>query len=309
MRRSFGDTLLKMAEEDPRVIFLTGDLGFQVFDSFRDKFGPRYVNVGVAEAQLMCAAAGLALEGWRPIAYSIASFATSRPYEQIKISIAYQELPVVVVGAGGGYTYSNAGVTHHAPDDLGLMSALPGMTVTAPGSPEEVAAILPALLRLPGPSYMRIGKFGEPNYKAMEPPVLGKARLLLPGERVAIVSTGDMAAVAIEAALSLNADGIRPAVYQMHTVKPLDKDALDSIASSADTIITIEEHLPTGGLGAAVSMWLAERGGGPRLVRLGAPDAFAFGSPERSELRRRIGCDAESLRQACLGAWAGRKKT
>lgn len=295
MRRAFGDTLVSEAKRDPRVIFLTGDLGFQVFDSFRDQFGPRYVNVGVAEAQLMCAAAGLALEGWRPIAYSIASFATARPYEQIKISIAYHGLPVVVVGAGGGYTYSNAGVTHHAPDDLGLMSALPGMTVTAPGSPEEVTALLPSLLSLPGPSYMRIGKFGEPNYPAVEPPTLGKARLLMAGERVAIISTGDMAGVALEAAQTLAAEGIRPAVYQMHTVKPLDTDVLAALSNRVDTLITLEEHLPTGGLGTAVSLWLAERGGGPRLVRLGAPDVFAFGNLERSELRKSFGLDAASL--------------
>src|SRR5574341_684609 len=129
MRRALAEGLIHAADADPRIIFLTGDLGFQVFDAFRDRFGPRYVNVGVAEAQMVCAAAGLALGGWHPVAYSIASFATGRAFEQMRVSVNYQRLPVLLVGAGGGYFYAPAGVTHHAVEDLGLMSLLPGMTV------------------------------------------------------------------------------------------------------------------------------------------------------------------------------------
>src|ERR1035441_5700751 len=114
MRKAFAESLLRAAEADPRVIFLTADLGFGTFDAFQARFGPRYVNVGVAEAELVCAAAGLALEGWRPIIYSIASFATGRPFEQIRLDLGYARLPVVVVGAGGGYTYATSGITHHS---------------------------------------------------------------------------------------------------------------------------------------------------------------------------------------------------
>ena len=159
MRKAFAEALFQAAEKDPRVIFLTGDLGFGTFDAYQAKFGPRYVNVGVAEAQLVNAAAGLALEGWRPIIYSIASFATGRPFEQIRISVGYAGLPVVIIGAGGGYTYASSGVTHHAGEDLGLMSLIPGMTVVAPGDPNEVTQLLPQLLKLDGPSYLRVGKY------------------------------------------------------------------------------------------------------------------------------------------------------
>ena len=107
MRRAFADVLMKIAENNPRVVFLTGDLGYEVFDEFRDTFGPRYVNVGVAEAQLVCCAAGLAKEGWKPIVYSIGSFMTGRPFEQLRVSVSYPNLPVVVVGAGAGYTYAD----------------------------------------------------------------------------------------------------------------------------------------------------------------------------------------------------------
>ena len=303
MRRALADTLVETAGENDRVIFLTGDLGFQVFDDFKNKYGPRYINVGVAEAQLMCAAAGLAMEGWRPVAYSIAPFATARPFEQIRISICYPGLPVVIVGAGGGYTYASSGVTHQAPDDLGLMSLLPGMTVVAPGSPEEVAALLPTLIGLSGPSYLRVGKYGERNYDACDPIRLGKARLVRDGERVAVIAAGDIITEALDAVDALQQDGITPLVYQMHTVKPLDTAMLDAISARVSTIVTIEEHLSCGGLYGSVSRWRSVRENGPRILPLGAGDSLVLGNPDRHELRRRIGCDAEGVRNACRAAW------
>ena len=303
MRRAFTETLNRLADEDPRLVFLTGDLGFQLFDEFAERHGPRYINVGVAEAQLVCCAAGLALEGWRPIAYSIGSFMTGRPFEQIKVTISYPGLPVVIVGAGGGYTYSASGVTHHSPNDIALMSGLPGMTVVAPGDPNELSQLLPQLMRLPGPSYFRIGRFGEPVYDAIAPVEVGIARLLRNGEHVGVISTGDIASVAVEAVDSLATEGITPLVYQFHTIKPLDTAALERIADKVETLIVVEEHVPLGGLFAAVSSWRATRQQGPRLVRLGAPDDLVLGNPDRDQLRRKINCDVASISEACRAAW------
>lgn len=303
MRRAFSKTLVQVAGDNDRVVFLTGDLGFQVFDEFEQRFGPRYVNAGVAEAQLMCAAAGLAIEGWRPVAYSIASFATARPFEQIRISICYPRLPVVIVGAGGGYTYSSSGVTHHAADDLALMSFLPGMTVVAPGCPDEICQLFPQLLDLDGPSYLRIGKFGEADYHVEAPALIGKARLLKEGEKVAIICTGDIIHVAMKAVEHLYAKDVRPLLYQMHTVKPLDTGVLNSLIDKVSTIIVVEEHLPNGGLASAVSLWRTARKAGPVIVRLGAPDEMILGNPSRDELYHRIGIDEDAIAGACLKAW------
>ncbi len=303
MRKAFVETLTQVAAENSRLIFLTGDLGFQVFDNFRERFSSRYINVGVAEAQMICAAAGLALEGWRPVAYSIASFATARAFEQIRISVSYPNLPILVVGAGGGYTYAASGVTHHAADDLALMSILPGMTVVAPGDSNEVAALLPELLQLPGPSYIRIGRYGEPSYYANEPAVLGRARLLRDGERIALVSTGDLAVPVLEALEVLKADDIWPIAYQMHTVKPLDTTTLDQLSQRVETIITIEEHLPSGGLSAAVNTWRTTCEKSIKLLRLGPVDAFALGNLERNELRHRLGYDAEAIVKTVRSLW------
>jgi transketolase len=303
MRKAFAETLTALATRNDRVAFVTGDLGFQVFDDFQARFGPRYVNVGVAEAQMIYTAAGMAMEGWRPVAYSIASFATARPFEQIRYCVAYPGLPVVLVGAGRGYLYSTSGVSHHAGDDLALMTSLPGMTVVAPGDPEEVAQLLPQLFELPGPSYLTVGRFGEPDYAALEPAVLGKARKLRDGGRVALLCTGEIANEALRGVDLLAPEGILPAVYQVHTVKPLDEEILVALANSAETLIVVEEHVPSGGLWAAVASWMARTGAFIRTVRLGAPDSFALGNLKQDELRRRFGLDAHAIAVACRGAW------
>ena len=299
MRKAFAESLFQAAEADDRVIFLTADLGFGTFDAFQGRFGARYVNVGVAEAQLVCAAAGLALEGWRPIIYSIASFATGRPFEQIRVCLGYHRLPVVVVGAGGGYTYAGSGVTHHAGDDLGLMSLVPNMTVVAPGDPNEVTQLLPQMLKLDGPSYLRIGKYGEPTYQAEAPITLGLGRVLREGQGLALLCTGQISATVIEAVDALRTEGIAPAVYQFHTVQPLDLDSLERISSRVHSIVVIEEHLPVAGLFAAVSAWRASREGGPRVVRLGPPHALLLGNPTVDEMRQRLGISAAEISNAC----------
>lgn len=308
MRKAFSETLTQLATQNGRVALVTADLGFQVFDEFRARFGPRYVNVGVCEAQMIYTAAGMAMEGWRPLAYSIASFASGRPFEQIRYCVCYPRLPVIIVGAGRGYLYSNSGVSHHASDDLGLMSLLPGMTVVAPGDPNEVAQLLPQLFEHSGPSYFSVGRFGEPTYPAVEPAVLGKARLLCEGERVAIVSTGDLANEVIKAVELLKSEKIYPLVYQMHTVKPLDIATLDMLAMKVDTMIVAEEHVSVGGLWGAISSWYATDSKTLRLIRVGAPDAFALGNLRQDELRRRFGLDAVRIAHLCALAWLGRLK-
>ena len=303
MRRAFVEALTLAAERDPRVVFLTGDLGYGVFDDFMARFGPRYINAGVAEAQLVNAAAGLAREGFRPLAYSIASFLTARPFEQIRFSIAYPGLPVVLVGAGGGYCYSQSGVSHHAPDDFALMGLIPGMTVVAPGDPGEVRALLPQLLALPGPAYIRIGKFGEPSYEAAAPVQLGRARVLRAGERVAILTTGEMAPVALDALAEIARDNLTPAIIQFHTIRPLDVAALGQLASQVRTFVVVEEAAPEGALFSGVQAWRQASGSGVRLLRLGPGKDFVLGNPRRENLRRTAGFDAQAIAAACRAEW------
>ena len=303
MRKAFADTLTQIAEQNPRVVLVTGDLGFQVFDEFHTRFGPRYINAGVAEAQMIYTAAGLATVGWRPVAYSIASFATARPFEQIRYCVSYPNLPVVIIGAGRGYLYSTSGVSHHAADDLALMSVLPGMTVVAPGDPNEVVQLFPQLFNLPGPSYFTVGRFGEQSYEASEPAILGRARLLRRGEQIAVIGTGEIANEVLKAVKLLESEKIFPAAYQMHTVKPLDTNTLNSLAKEVHTMVVVEEHVPNGGLWAAMSTWHASTETTPKLIRLGPPDSFALGNLRQDELRRRLNFDANAIANTCRLLW------
>lgn len=298
MRLAFADTLTELADRDKRLIFLTADLGFQLFDRFIARHGPRYVNVGVAEAQMVCAAAGLALEGWRPLVYSIASFATARAYEHIKLSVAYANLPVLVVGAGGGFAYGSSGVTHHAAEDLGLMRLLPNMTVIAPVDAEEVRQLLPQALELKGPGYLRLGKGREPAVHMDDPAVLGKARLLRQGKGLAILSTGEITAMVAQAMPVLEAKGLSPLAYHFHTLKPLDTDALDRLLPRVDQIVVVEEHVPCGGLSCAVREWLVQQPRQIKLTCLTAPDRFILGSPHQHEARAHCGLDAAGIVRA-----------
>jgi len=303
MRKAFSDSLMKEAEKNPQVTFMTGDLGFQVFDEFSRKFGPRYINVGVAEAQLINMAAGMAAEGWRPIAYSIASFATARPFEQIRYCVSYPNLPVTLVGAGRGFTYSTSGVSHHALDDIGLMSLLPNMTVVIPGDPTEIEELLPQVMQCSGPAYFTVGRFGEPRYEAEEPSVLGKARLLKSGQKIAIISTGEITHEVLNAVSILHPEHIIPMVYQMHTIKPLDTITLNSVADQVKAMLVVEEHVPNGGLWAAVTQWNATRNKPIRLKRLGPPDAFVLGNLNREDVRKKLMCDAQAIVKTCRMLW------
>lgn len=300
MRRAFSKTLFELAEELPKLAFITGDLGFQVFDDFEKKYPSRYINVGVAEAQMVYVAAGMAAEGWLPVAYSIASFATARPFEQIRFCVSYPQLPVTLVGAGRGYTYSTSGVSHHAVDDLALMTALPNMCVVIPGDPGEIEQLFPQVVRGCAPAYFTVGRFGEPRFDAEERAVLGKARLLRGGKTpVVIITTGEMANEVLAAHASLAKHGITPWVYQMHTVKPLDVYTLDYVARDAGAILVVEEHLPAGGLWAAMASWYVSANTRVRMKRLGPPDGFALGTVQQGELRRRLGYDAQGIADAC----------
>ncbi len=307
MRRAFAEILSDQAAKDDRVAFITGDLGFQVFDEFEKRFPGRYINVGVAEAQMVYTAAGMAIEGWRPVAYSIASFATARPFEQIRYCLAYPALPVILVGAGRGYLYSTSGVSHHAGDDLALMSSLPGMTVVAPGDPNEIKQLFPQLIDRGGPAYFTVGKFGEPEYTAEEPAILGKGRKLRTGERIAVLSTGEIANEVLKAFELLKGEQIYPAAYQFHTVKPLDHALLSVLAQEFEHLVIVEEHLPNGGLWAAVCQWAATAFEAPRLSRLGVPDRFILGNLKQEELRRRYGLDARAIASHCQQLWTGKR--
>ncbi|MDP2342923.1 MAG: transketolase C-terminal domain-containing protein [Deltaproteobacteria bacterium] len=296
MRNAFAKELVECAARDERVILLAGDIGNRLFDTFQARFPGRFFNCGVAEANMMSVAAGLALGGLRPVVYTIAPFVTYRCYEQIKIDVCYNSAPVVIVGVGGGLGYAGLGPTHHSLEDVAALRVLPDMSVVCPADAHEVRGALRDALAIPRPVYLRIGKKGEPVVHASEPEfTIGTAMTLRPGDDVTLISTGTVLPDVMVAADRLKEQGVAAGVVNFHTIKPLDTATLRRLATSAPLLVTVEEHSLIGGLGSAVAEWMADEGVGCRLVRMGTPDAFFHEAGETEHARHRLGLDAAAI--------------
>ena len=301
MRDAFFEALAELAAEDPRVWALTGDLGIGLFDPVEEAAPGRVLNVGIAEQAMVGIAAGLAYAGNVPFAYSIAPFATSRPYDQIRVDVAMARANVKLVGVGGGVSYGYLGPTHHAIEDLALMRSLPGMTVLAPADPAEALRATRAAAEHEGPVYLRLGKNGEPKLLPDDAPFqIGRATLLRSGDDVTLASTGPMLAEALDAADRLSAAGVDASVLHFATVKPFDRDALSACAARTGTVITIEEHSIVGGLGSAAAESLAEDGVPAQLKRIGLRDEFAFAVGSREHLLREYGLTGNDIARSAL---------
>ncbi len=273
MRTSFLNTLIELAEHDERVWLLTADLGYSVLEPFIAKFPDRYVNVGIAEQNLIGVAAGLARSGLKPFVYSIANFPTMRCFEQIRNDVCYHGADVTIVSVGGGLAYGPQGYTHHGVEDLAVMCCLPGMTVIAPGDPVETRLATRALSAQAGPGYLRLGKAREPVLHDVEPLfVIGKALEVRGGRDLTLVSTGGMLGDALAAADTLTGDGLSVRVLSMPTLKPFDSEAIARAARQTGAIITLEEHSVHGGLGSATAEAILASGEVVRFQKMGIPD-------------------------------------
>ncbi len=301
MRNAFADEITRLGERDERVVLLTGDIGNKLFDGFKDRFPKRFYNCGVAEQNMIGVAAGMALSGLRPVVYTIAPFTTTRCYEQIRVDLCYHGAPVVVVGTGSGLSYAELGPTHHSLEDLAIMRVLPDMTVLAPCDEAELRAGLAAALALPGPSYMRIGKKGEPKvHRALPSFALGKVIALMEGTEICLIATGTIVPVALAAARALNERGICAAVVSAPCIKPFDEAYLREAFSRYPLIATIEEHSRIGGLGALVAQWRAEHANdGARLVSFGTDDVFMHEIGSQDYARSLHGLTAGNIAQRC----------
>lgn len=297
MRTAFIETLVELAEQDERICLLTGDLGFGVVEVFANRFPKRFINVGVAEQNMTGVATGLALSGKIVFTYSIANFPTLRCLEQIRNGACYHDANVKIVSIGGGLSYGSLGMSHHATEDLAIMRALPNMTVIAPGDPHETRAATAAIVGRRGPAYLRLGRAGEPLVHARPVDLqIGRALQLRDGNDLTLISTGGMLTVAVQAAEMLAAEGISSRVLSMHTVKPLDADAVARAAAETKLVVTLEEHAVAGGLGGAVAEVMAESTTkGAPLKRIGLPSALLSVAGSREFLCHRYGLSTPAV--------------
>jgi transketolase len=252
MRNTFSETLYQCAKADPRIFIVVADISpAGSMSKFTAEYPERFINVGVAEQSMIGIAAGLALKGCRPFAYTIATFSLYRPFEMVRNDLGYQNLPVTVVGMGAGVIYSTLGGTHHTQEDIAIAGAIPNMQILAPCDPLEcIDATRHCATQDKGPVYLRIGKAGEPKLteNAAEPFVFGKLRYLRRGTDVCILSYGVIMKMAMQVADKLQAAGKSVSVVSCHTVKPLDRDGIAQALRTHKQVIVIEEHAPQGGL-------------------------------------------------------------
>jgi len=297
MRNAFADEVTALAQSQDNLVLLSGDIGNRLFDKFKDVAGERFINCGVAEANMMSVASGLAMSGLRPIAYTITPFVTTRCLEQIRDDVCYQNVPVIIVGVGSGLGYASLGPTHHSCEDIAFLRALPNMTVTCPGDALEVRAILRRALEHDGPIYLRLGKKNEPVIHNTIPDLsLGKGLLLRKGDDVSLFSTGTTLPLAAEVTDQLASHGLKVRLVSLHTVKPLDTEMMELAFNETQLVITLEEHSLIGGLGAAFAEWIADRGSLPaRLYRVGTRDEFLEESGGVAFARSHFGITKEDI--------------
>lgn len=252
MRNTFIQELVTLARVHPHIALVVGDLGYSVIEPFADEFPDRFINAGVAEQNMTGLAAGMASEGYHVFTYSIANFPTFRCAEQIRNDVDYHRLPVTVVSIGGGLAYGSLGYSHHAVQDYALIRSFPNMLIAAPGDPMEVRACLRYLVAHPGPSYLRLGKAGEPCFHA-EPPTLEVGRWLAvrPGSGAsAVLSTG----AGLGIAMSWSGDWTHQPLYSMPLWSLASKHTQAAQLAAFQRVVTVEDHLLDGGFGS----WMLE---------------------------------------------------
>lgn len=293
-------TLLELAQEREEIFCLDSDMG-GLEETFAVQVPEQYVDLGIAEANLMTVAAGLAAAGKVPFVNTMAGFASCRACEQVKVDIAYNNLPVKIVGTHSGVSAGHLGPTHHSLEDLAIMRSIPNMTVIVPADTVETKKAVELAAKLPGPVYIRLGRKAtglvyEEDY-AFE---VGKAVTLRAGSDVTLVATGSYPVLAALAAHeALKAHGISARVLNVHTIKPIDADALVAAARETGGLITVEEHSVIGGLGSAVAEVVAEHAPA-KVVRIGFADLFCEQVGDQQDLLQAYGVTAERLVEAAL---------
>lgn len=270
MRVALVKTLVELATTDPRIMLLTGDLGYTVLEPFADKFPERFLNVGVAEQNMVGIATGLAEAGYIPFLYSIVTFASLRPYEFIRNGPILHQLPVRIAGIGGGFEYGHAGPTHHGLEDVGVMRVQPGITLVAPADHQQARTAIQATWDMPGPVYYRLGKDDRTTIPELEGRFeLGRVQTLCEGKDIVMVAMGPLAGEALAAAKTLAQQGIGCTVVVVACLNPAPVADLVNILSRFRVALTVEAHYIVGGVGSLVSEVVAESGIRCRVVRCG----------------------------------------
>ena len=301
MRNTAMNMVHKLAARDERVLYIGSDPGAGTLRAMSKEFPRRHLIEGISEAHIIGMSAGLAMEGFVPYVNTIATFLTRRCYEQVAVDLCLHNLPVRLIANGGGLVYAPLGPTHQAIEDIAIMRALPNMTVVCPADADEAARLMEQTLDWPGPIYIRLARGGDAVVSRAEHGFqIGRAIMMRQPGDVLMVTTGIMLQRALAAADLLAVQGIRAGVLHMHTVKPLDIDTLLSAIRGIRLVVTLEEHVPSGGLGSAVAEALIDKLGQglPAMLRLSLPDRFMHNYGSQDSLMKKHGLAPNSIAAA-----------
>ena len=305
-RSGFGDGIVEAARENENIIALTADLaGSMKLQAFIKEFPNRFIQCGIAEANMMGVAAGLTIGGKFPFTTTFANFSTGRVYDQIRQSIAYSGKNVKICASHAGLTLGEDGATHQILEDIGMMKMLPGMTVIVPADYNQTKAATKAIAKFDGPVYLRFGRPVWPIFTKEEDFIVGKAQILAEGNDVSIFACGHLVWIAIEAAKILETKGIHADVINMHTIKPLDTLAVLTSINKTGCAVTAEEHNVIGGLGDSVAQ-VAARSFPIPIEFIGTNDTFGE-SGKPTELLVKYGLDALHIVEAAIKSIARKK--
>ena len=299
MRNAFAAHLLTLADANSMIFLVSGDIGNRLFDEYKASFPDRFLNTGVAEQNMIGVAAGLAESGSHPIVYTIASFATARCYEQIKLDLCYHDKAVTIVGTGAGLSYAALGPTHYSLEDLAIMRVLPNMHVLTPCDTMETVTCLNIATSLEHPCYVRLGKKGEPVIHETPPDFgLGGWIEVDPGDEVLILGAGTAVSLARRLREQLKLRGISARVASCPSVKPLDDSFLAKSCGEYSLIVTVEEHSRIGGFGSAVLEWAEDHNvSNQSFLRLGTFDEYPHALGDQPYTRNALGLNIEQMRE------------
>jgi transketolase len=305
MRATFIKTLCELAEQDERVMLLTGDLGFTVLEPFRDRFPKRFYNVGVAEQNMIGLATGLAEAGFVPFCYSIGTFASLRPFEFIRNGPVLHHLPVRIVGLGAGFEYGTAGATHYNLEDIGVLRTQPGLEIVAPADFEQARSALLETWNRPSPVYYRLGKDDRSTVPGLEGRfAAGRTQNVRDGDGLLIFTCGPIAIEVVAAAEELAREGIEAHVVVVAGINPVPENDLVEALQRHRLAITVETHYVTGGLGSLVSEVIADHGLGTRLLRLGVRTGIGGRSGSPAHMYSRHGLDRTGIARSVINLLA-----
>lgn len=303
MRTAIIDEVYKIMKENKDSYFLTGDLGYNTLEGIEKEFGSRFINVGVAEQNMIGIASGLALTGKKVFVYSIIPFLIMRCFEQIINDMCYHDLDVTLLGSGSGITYGILSSTHFALEDVAILRNLPNMTIFSPCDETEAIIGMKALKNHHHPTYVRIGARTENTvYEKPFNFILGKGNIFKKGKDVAVFVSGSLISEVIKAVDQIEKEtGKSIAIIDIHTIKPIDRELIISESRNKKIVFTVEEHGKIGGMGSAVSEIVSEFCPGTKVIRIGTDDKFIKIVGTRSFLRKHLGFNSEGITKKILG--------